>query len=246
MREHRWNDAIAELGPILRRYPFFIRVGFLLGEALLGQGKTDSALAFLSRLEPSQGPERGIWLSWMGEIHFRLKDFERALPFLNEACGRGDELPLAICWRGGALFGLGRPREALADLDCAVDRVPMDGEPYFLRAHVLLSLGRYSEACRDLGRYLAIFPDDGGLGTLHTFLLWQFGKSPQPHRFAAIRNGITVRWPQMHAILPSQTQDGRLGRDVLRKMTECVLSQEGFPHYFHPHQLVSRQGEAKA
>ncbi len=238
MRRHFWKEASAELAPILKTYPFFLRVGFLIGEALLGLGNGARALKFLARLEPDEGPARGVWLSWMGEIHFRLRDFPRALSYLDQACSRGDELPLAICWRGGAKLGLGRGEEALRDLDRAVERVPIDGEPYFLRAHANLTLGRYAQACADIGRFLAVFPDDPDLTALHSLLRWQLGQSPRPKRWFALHKEITLRWPQMRGLLTSPSPDrGAPDADLLRTIAQCVLAQR-FTHYFHPDQLL--------
>ena len=58
-------------------------------------------------------------------------------------------LAAALSNRASALFALGRPEDALRDLDTAVALRP-DAGLHYNRAHVLTSLGRQGEAIGDL------------------------------------------------------------------------------------------------
>ncbi len=156
LRAQDWEGVIRECASVIRSYPWFLRGGFLIGEALIGSGHRDKAVAWLERLEPSDEGQRALWLSWIGEIHLRLGSYKRALPYLEQACRLGGGTYLALCWtwRGAANFKLGQRREALKDFDDAIARSPGDAEAYYWRALLLTSLGKAAEARRSLDAVL--------------------------------------------------------------------------------------------
>jgi len=86
--------------------------------------------------------------SWEGQMRLFTGDYKAAVKALTKGLSLGDDV--AYCWRGAALTLLGRRKEALRDLDRAVELFPTDAEARVWRAETLRLEGRCKEALPDL------------------------------------------------------------------------------------------------
>ncbi|MDO8805553.1 MAG: tetratricopeptide repeat protein [Elusimicrobiota bacterium] len=91
--------------------------------------------------------------SWEGQMRLFTGAYKAALKALTKGLALGDDV--AFCWRGAALTLLGRRKEALRDLDRAVELFPTDAEAGVWRAETLRLEGRLAEALRDLDGIIA-------------------------------------------------------------------------------------------
>jgi tetratricopeptide (TPR) repeat protein len=221
-----WPRADGELGAVLRIYPWFLRVGFLLGESLIGQGRTDAALKVIAALKPKEPRERGIWLSWMGEIHLRLGHDAEALGYLDQACGHLGSSPRAHCWRGAARLRLGRLEEALPDLTESIRLDPADDEPYLWRAELYLRRGENARAAEDLDRALALRPGHVAALALRAVARGRSGDL----------RGMRSDVDELPQVLAGARSAGLGDEEILRRL-DAFLSSEGdllkaAPNYF--------------
>jgi len=141
-------------------------------------------------------------LLWLGR-------YKEALALLNARGAR--EHHLAWCWRGAALFKLGRHAAALAQLDRAVALRPGDAEALVWRGEALHAAGRAAEAGRDMQAALRINPDNiwarAGLVLLHlqdgdlNAALAEFKLPPPVTAAVARRAGLKVNGPYSPAEL---------------------------------------------
>ena len=84
----------------------------------------------------------------LGErIRVGLLGDTQAVVFLNEPAAFGAALPLAY-----AQLRLGVPREALPNIERAIELDPSIGDGYLYRGEVHMMEGRKREACEDLQR----------------------------------------------------------------------------------------------
>lgn len=81
--------------------------------------------------------------AWKGQMLLFTGRCAEAEKLLAEAGRTGDDA--AWCWRGAALARLGRPAEALAELERAVRLFPTDIEALVWRGEALRLLGRYRD-----------------------------------------------------------------------------------------------------
>lgn len=91
-------------------------------------------------------------LAWEGQLLLFAGKYKAALKPLSEGGRLGDDA--AWCWRGAALARLGRIKEALADLDRAVELFPTDREARIWRAETLRRAGRAGAALADIENVL--------------------------------------------------------------------------------------------
>lgn len=86
-----------------------------------------------------------------------------ALEAYGEAAAIAPDRPLPLIGLGQTLDGLGRPVEALAAFDAALERAPSDEVALRARADMLLTLGRPAEAADTLDRLASVLDAAGRL-----------------------------------------------------------------------------------
>jgi tetratricopeptide (TPR) repeat protein len=85
-----------------------------------------------------------------------VSDYSSALTLAPFA----EDVWVTLLNRGSTLQALGRPAEALADLQKAVELSKADRYTLLARGGVYHTLGRYSEAAADYGRVVTTYPAD--------------------------------------------------------------------------------------
>ncbi len=133
------------------------RTHCFLAETYLCLGRTASAFAELKKAA-AVAPEddKGQVLAWRGAVDLWLGDYAAALKRLDEACAL--DAQCAFSWRAAALLKLGRRKQALAELDRALERFPRDFEAYVWRGEAKRELGLYSEALKDFNEEGLAYP----------------------------------------------------------------------------------------
>jgi tetratricopeptide (TPR) repeat protein len=128
------------------------RAHCFLAETYLCLRKPKAAFAEMDRaLRAAPESEAGQVLAWRGAFELWLGRYQRALGLLDKAAALGAQC--AHCWKGAALLKLGRPAEALEELDLTLRLYPLDFEAYVWRGEAKRALGRPREALKDLGEH---------------------------------------------------------------------------------------------
>lgn len=96
------------------------------------------------------------------EVRRTSLDFEGALADLDAAIELGGGDTAARLSRALFLNGLGRPEEALDELDLVLGTDPSSSEAYTLRGDIFFRLGETDLGMRDLAEALRLNPDDPG------------------------------------------------------------------------------------
>lgn len=145
-----YAEAEELLAGVLRAESGNLQARGRLAEALICQGREREGLRLLI------GGEAPSLRVWHGEILLWLGRYSSALGKL-QASGAASH-HLSWCWRGAALFKLGRVSEALRDLDRAIELRPGDTEALVWRSEALEATGRFEAALKDLRAAAKINP----------------------------------------------------------------------------------------
>lgn len=126
-----------------------------LAETLFCSGREEEALELMAGkqglvLSPGFRAWRGQFLLFGGAYKEAVKELEKPIASGNV---------LGWCWRGAALFKLGRTGPALKDLDTAIKINPDDLEARVWRAELLRTQKKLKSALQDLDQTLRIMPE---------------------------------------------------------------------------------------
>lgn len=147
LRAGDFKEAIS----LLKAAPIDWRAYGFLAEAYLCLGRRAAAQDAISRtVAKAPELERGEAMAWRGELDLWLGNYQQALRELKLACAFNGRW--GWCWKGATKVLLGRPHEALRDLDEAIRICPEDREAYVWRGEANRILGRHRAALRDLSR----------------------------------------------------------------------------------------------
>jgi len=154
----RTNDALRDLDSACQIQPNLVRARTERSRLRLANGDLRGALDDLDVAvkQDSRNPELRYQRSYvrglLGDIAGRLSDLDEGIRIDETSSSKGLRL------RGDVLRGLGRYQDALADLNEAVRRSPMDAESLALRGFVLSAIGRTSEGEADFAKALSVDP----------------------------------------------------------------------------------------
>ena len=125
-----------------------------LAEAMFCGGKKEAALDFLaSRQGLIKSPG---FRAWRGQLMLFSGRYEESVRELQRPIAAGN--PLGWCWRGAALFKLGRNGPAMKDLFAAIKIDPDDFEARVWRAELLRTGKEPARALEDLDSVLRKMP----------------------------------------------------------------------------------------
>lgn len=147
--------AREEIQGVIARCPWLWEARCLWTENLMAVGHPDPLKAVKSVVVPEHS--RASFLAWRGALEMWWGEHEAAIKDLDISAGMDN--PDALCWRGGALLGLGKLAESKRDLDKLLTIDPHDPEGLVLRGEVNRRLGRLDEALKDLADVIAISGD---------------------------------------------------------------------------------------
>lgn len=164
LRYGKYDEAVAQVEPIVQKDPGDWRAQYAYGRALMGQGKLEDARRALDRAYRLQPANEDVCIS-LSECMAKQKDVKDAYQLLR-AFGRDFR-----SWR--AYLALSRVAEDSGDPDtaatAAVDAIkvnePLPGqrpsiEPYVRAADLSFRFGRESDGVRRLRQAYGIAPND--------------------------------------------------------------------------------------
>jgi tetratricopeptide (TPR) repeat protein len=154
----RNGRVVSLLSPIAERSPDRA-VSYLLGMALIGEGKISEAQAAIDRVLRDDSPEAHVFLAMM---YLRDRDCEKALPEITRALAGNAKLPLVNFLHGQCLMDDKRSDWAGAmeafRAELAID--PNHFESNLYLGDLLREGGRQDEALAFLERARRLRPDD--------------------------------------------------------------------------------------
>jgi len=157
----------------------------LLAIGLAFHGGQRRALELVDR-GLAEAPDDSLLLCCAGYAHMYLRDTDAAVAAFSRAIALAAPAshPLATKWRGIALLRGGRAREALLDLDAALDEKPGDADLSVDRGLARWSLGQRERARADWRTAYASDPREELRGELEAagFRSGRFRGSPHPAR----------------------------------------------------------------
>lgn len=126
-----------------------------LAEAMFCGGKRKAAIEFMAfgqKRINSPG-----FSAWRGQLLLFSSRYRESVRELDKTIGAGNDL--GWCWRGAALFKLGRKGPAMENLTEAIKINPNDLEARVWRAEMLRTGKKFTRALDDLNHTLKIMPE---------------------------------------------------------------------------------------
>ncbi len=227
LRSGRYQEAIVEFEASSRSEPRHWPQAAFLAEAHLCLGNERKSFRVLNEAESAAAAagERADWAAWRRALLLWAGRYQEAA-----AGGKGEMeegLRYGYCWRGAALFLLGRTSRARADLDRAIILRPIDAEALIWRGELNRLAGRHEEALLDFERAIAATPGVCLWAYFNRALIWAVKgkKSAMRSDFRRIPQEIIERivaassfsWPETDTEIEETLRAGlKLARGVRR------------------------------
>lgn len=131
------------------------------GVSLLQTGQAEKALTDFTLAEKKKPGDKTLRF-FRGRAHFELGDFEKALKDFNfvEVLSTEKEVlakfPGVYADRGMTFYFLGEFKDALTDIDKALEINPASAYLYVSRSLIFIKMKKYADARRDLAKALAL------------------------------------------------------------------------------------------
>lgn len=143
-----YKEAEADFRAVLATTPRFWKTKAYIAEAALCQGERARALKTMDALVKGlKGYEAAAALGWKGELRLWCGDYAGALRDLTDSL-RGSA-HMSMCWRAASLYKLGKPDQALSELDAYLQKWDCDQEGLIWRGEIKRKQGRIREAVED-------------------------------------------------------------------------------------------------
>ena len=97
----------------------------------------------------------------IGECHYELEEYEKAIENIDEAIKLDPEDPYSWDLRGRSKYFSGQYEEAIKDLDKAIKLDPKNSDPFNFRGLCNYELDENEEAIDDFDRAIDLDPNDG-------------------------------------------------------------------------------------
>lgn len=118
-----------------------------LGKCYIKLGKFPAAESHY-RTAVSINGSNAVLLCALGAVVEKTKPLEQALKYYHKACDLAPKSALSRFKKARCLMGLGRPEDALIELDILKDIAPDEANVWFLSGRLCKMLGRKAEAVR--------------------------------------------------------------------------------------------------
>jgi predicted Zn-dependent protease len=162
LREHKYEDAVMELGQAAQIEPGSSKYNLLAAEALIGWGRYPTAVEFLKAVQPRFGKDPHFHYV-LGLAYFYESDLNSAIPHLQEAVHLSPKFDRAQFLLANCLLGNGETEKALGILRQLTKEHP-DNAFYWASmgqksAHVNMGSSP-QEAARAVRHALQLAPND--------------------------------------------------------------------------------------
>jgi Tfp pilus assembly protein PilF len=145
--KRKWNDAISAFRKALELNPYYVDVRNDLGMALMLSGnREEGKKEFQTAFSDPTNPTPEISARNLGYAYLEDKNYAEAINWLRTALNRNKVYTDAYLDLADALIGLGRPAEAVTQLEVGVKELPEDPSILLSLGQAYFKVGRFTEA----------------------------------------------------------------------------------------------------
>jgi tetratricopeptide (TPR) repeat protein len=147
LRDELWKSAIAAFRRSLELNPYYVDVRNDLAAALIGSGDRDAAKKeFLAAYSDPTNPTPEVSARNLGQAFYDEKNYPEAINWFRTSLNRNKDYADAYLGLADALAAIGRPDEAVVQLEAAIKEIPNDAALQLALGQSLLRAGRFAEA----------------------------------------------------------------------------------------------------
>jgi tetratricopeptide (TPR) repeat protein len=234
LKSGRVYEAIAALRDVLARNPASSQAHFYLATIYTEMGEYPTAEAAIGRAI-ALDPAEGLYVYQRGQIHFRRREWPRALEAFRRAIGMGISATEAVAWRRigevqAESFNWDRALEAYAR---SVGQDPGDAASRLGMGRILLKRDSPAEAAAELETALRIDPTLSGVHAALGRAYRRLGEGERAidfFRAALQRNPADqeARYGLARTLLTAgRVEEGRRMIDEHRRIDQTVARAEG-------------------
>ena len=123
MNEGIWESAIKNLQIALRVHKMQPEYNLAMGQCLMEQGKIEQAVQYFGNVVRSKPKNSNGWMELL-KCLYNARCFEEGLEYVEHALVLTNIKPIFIYYKAAFLFALGKSKEAILQLELAMDKNP--------------------------------------------------------------------------------------------------------------------------
>jgi tetratricopeptide (TPR) repeat protein len=121
MNEGTWESAIKNLQIAMRVHKMKAEYNLAMGQCLMEQGKIEQAVQYFGNVVRTKPKNMNGWMELLKCLH-KAKCYEEGLEYVEHALVLTNSKPIFIYYKSAFLFALGKSKEAIIQLELAMDR----------------------------------------------------------------------------------------------------------------------------
>ena len=123
MNEGQWESAIKNLQIAMRVHRLQPEYNLAMGQCYMEQGKIEEAVQYLGNVVRSKPKNSNGWLELL-KCLYHAKCFDEGAEYVEHALSLTNAKPIFIFYKSAFLLALGRPKEAILQLEMGMDKNP--------------------------------------------------------------------------------------------------------------------------
>jgi tetratricopeptide (TPR) repeat protein len=146
-RDGYWKSAVVAFRRALELNPYYVDVRNDLAAALIGSGDRDAGKKeFLTAYSDPTNPTPEVSARNLGQAFLDEKNYPEAVNWYRTSLNRNKDYTDAYLGLADALAAVGRPDEAVVQLEAGIKELPNDAALQLSLGQSLLRAGRFAEA----------------------------------------------------------------------------------------------------
>jgi len=121
MNEGTWESAIKNLQIAMRVHKMKAEYNLAMGKCLMEQGKIEQAVQYFGNVVRTKPKSINGWVELL-KCLYKAKCNEEGLEYVEHALGLTNSKPIFIYYKSAFLFALGKSKEAIIQLELAMNR----------------------------------------------------------------------------------------------------------------------------
>lgn len=121
MNEGTWESAIKNLQIAMRVHKMKAEYNLAMGQCLMEQGKIEQAVQYFGNVVRTKPKSINGWVELL-KCLYKAKCYEEGLEYVEHALGLTNSKPIFIYYKTAFLFALGKSKEAIIQLELAMNR----------------------------------------------------------------------------------------------------------------------------
>ncbi|NDE09340.1 MAG: tetratricopeptide repeat protein [Chitinophagia bacterium] len=121
MNEGTWESAIKNLQIAMRVHKMKAEYNLAMGQCLMEQGKIEQAVQYFGNVVRTKPKNMNGWMELLKCLH-KAKCYEEGLEYVEHALVLTNSKPIFIYYKTAFLFALGKSKEAIIQLELAMDK----------------------------------------------------------------------------------------------------------------------------